>query len=93
MKTKTVTRNLNFNQSQRKPTSRYRVKFGDAGAFMVLRVRCVNGSEVQIFEAPASKLPPTKESIHFLAQKSADSEDSFIISWCDNAEGYMVRKF
>lgn len=88
MKIKTVTRNLNFNQSQRKPTSRYRVKYGDAGAFRILRVRCVSGGEIQIYETSASNLPGTKESIHFLAKQCGES---FTIDWCGSAAGYMKR--
>ena len=89
MKIKTITRNLNFNAAQRKPTSRYRVRFGDAGAFKILRVRCVGGGEVQIYETSSSSLPARKESIHFLAEQSGES---FVINWCGDAGDYMVRK-
>ena len=89
MKIKTITRNLNFNPQQRKPTSRYRVRFGDAGTFKVLRVRCVSGGEVQIYEASASQLPAGKESVHFLAEQNGES---FVINWCGDAGDYMVRK-
>lgn len=90
MKIKTVTRNLNLNPQQRKPSSRYRVKFGDADAFDILRVRCVSGAEVQIYETSASRLPDRKGSIHFLAHAA---EGSFIISWCGDAGEYMRRKY
>ncbi len=86
MDTKIVTRNLNFDTATRDAKSRYRVKFGNAEAFDVLRVICNYAEKSRVYETSSNNLPIGKDSIYFLANREGDS---FEIIWLGGAAEFM----